>query len=65
MSIIELTIVAKEARSNMDASSDLTTITNIDPAKEASTEEERISYAVERIVGDESPPTSTYYTVQW
>lgn len=46
-----LTIAAKESRSNLDATSDSRADANNHPAKETTTEEEKNSYATEKVGG--------------
>lgn len=56
---------AKEARSNLGTTSNSRANTNTNFAKEVSTEQENISYAVEEIIGRKGQPTGKYYAVQW
>lgn len=63
--INRLAKVAKKGMSKVDVAPKSGTKVELKPAKEESTEKERNSYAVEKILGHENQPTETYYTVRW
>lgn len=65
VSINRLVKVAKEARSNVDSTSDSRANAEIDPAKEASTEDKKNFYAAAKVVGHENRSKGTHYIVRW
>lgn len=53
--------MAKEARTDLDATCDSRADAYIDQAKETQIEEQKNTYAVDKVVGNESIDTGTQY----